>query len=110
MLPARLPTDVILSDLNPPQREAVTHTEGPLLVLAGAGGGKAGPREDRIAAVYRRYQERLAQVGALDFDDLLLLTVRLWEKAAEVLAWYRGLWKYVLVDEYQDTNRAQYRI
>ncbi len=239
MLSAPLPADLILSDLNPPQREAVTHTEGPLLVLAGAGSGKTrviahriahligvkgvhpknvlavtftnkaaeemrrrvedlllpagirppliatfhsacvrilrehirhlgvsanfviydeddrlslvkeclreeevderalppasvvyrishaknqmlsveeaerlarGPREERIAAVYRRYQERLAQVGALDFDDLLLLTVRLWEKVPEVLAWYRGLWKYVLVDEYQDTNRAQYRI
>jgi DNA helicase-2/ATP-dependent DNA helicase PcrA len=69
-----------------------------------------GPREDRIASVYRRYQERLSQVAALDFDDLLLLTVRLWEKVPEVLAWYRGLWKHVLVDEYQDTNRVQYRI
>ncbi len=239
MLAARLPAELILRDLNPPQREAVTHTEGPLLVLAGAGSGKTrviahriayllgvrgidprnvlavtftnkaaeemrrrvedlllpagirpplistfhsacvrilrqhvqhlgvsphfviydeddrlnlvkeclreeevderalppaavvhrvshaknqmlspdeverlarGPREDRIAAVYRRYQERLIQAGALDFDDLLLLTVRLWEKVPEVLAWYRGLWKYVLVDEYQDTNRVQYRL
>src|SRR5439155_1005105 len=46
----------------------------------------------------------------LDFDDLLLLTVRLLTEAPEVLAWYRGLWTHVLVDEYQDTNRAQYRI
>ncbi len=239
MLSARLAPDLILRDLNPPQREAVTHTEGPLLVLAGAGSGKTrviahriayllgvkgvhprnvlavtftnkaaeemlrrvqdlllpaglrpplistfhsasvrilrehvrhlgvspnfviydeddrlglvkeclreeeldervlwpaavvhrishaknqmvspeeveraarGPREERIAAVYRRYQERLSQAAALDFDDLLLMTVRLWEKVPEVLAWYRGLWKYVLVDEYQDTNRVQYRI
>ncbi|MBI4590402.1 MAG: UvrD-helicase domain-containing protein [Candidatus Rokubacteria bacterium] len=239
MLSARLDPELLLRDLNPPQREAVTHTEGPLLVLAGAGSGKTrviahriayllgvggvhprnvlavtftnkaaeemlrrvqdlllpvgirpplistfhsacvrilrehirhlglspnfviydeddrlslvkeclreeevderalppaavvsrishaknqmlppqeldrlarGPREERIAAVYHRYQERLTQAGALDFDDLLLLTVRLWEKVPEVLAWYRGLWPYVLIDEYQDTNRVQYRI
>ena len=46
----------------------------------------------------------------MDFDDLLLLVVRLLAEIPEVLAWYRGLWRYVLVDEYQDTNRAQYRI
>jgi len=68
------------------------------------------PREQRVALLFRRYQARLAEANALDFDDLLLVTVRLFEKVPEVLAWYRGLWKYVLVDEYQDTNRAQYRI
>jgi DNA helicase II / ATP-dependent DNA helicase PcrA len=69
-----------------------------------------GPREEAIATVYRRYQARLVESGAVDFDDLLLLTVRLFEQVPEVLAWYRGLWRYVLVDEYQDTNRAQYRM
>ncbi|MBI2555382.1 MAG: UvrD-helicase domain-containing protein, partial [Candidatus Rokubacteria bacterium] len=88
----------------------ISHAKNQMLSVEEAERLARGPREDRIAAVYRRYQERLAQVGALDFDDLLLLTVKLWEKVPEVLAWYRGLWKYVLVDEYQDTNRAQYRI
>jgi DNA helicase-2/ATP-dependent DNA helicase PcrA len=69
-----------------------------------------GPREESIAAVYRAYEDRLRAVGALDFDDLLLVTVKLFARVPEVLAWYRGLWKHVLVDEYQDTNRAQYRI
>ncbi|MBI4629725.1 MAG: UvrD-helicase domain-containing protein [Candidatus Rokubacteria bacterium] len=69
-----------------------------------------GPREEKIAALFRRYQERLAAAAAVDFDDLLLLTVRLFDEAPAVLAWYRGLWTHVLVDEYQDTNRAQYRI
>jgi DNA helicase-2/ATP-dependent DNA helicase PcrA len=68
------------------------------------------PREERIAELYRRYGERLRAAGAVDFDDLLLRVVRLYESGPEVLQWYRGLWKYVLVDEYQDTNRAQYRI
>ncbi|MBI3826253.1 MAG: UvrD-helicase domain-containing protein [Candidatus Rokubacteria bacterium] len=69
-----------------------------------------GPRETHVAQVYRLYQERLDTANAVDFDDLLLLTVRLLEEAPNVLAWYRGFWKHVLIDEYQDTNRAQYRI
>jgi len=68
------------------------------------------PREERIARVYHRYEARLGEVGALDFDDLLLRVVRLLESVPEALAWYRTLWTHVLVDEYQDTNRAQYRI
>jgi DNA helicase-2/ATP-dependent DNA helicase PcrA len=69
-----------------------------------------GPREERIAQLYRRYQERLVAAAAVDFDDLLLLTVRLFDEVPEVLRWYRGHFTHVLVDEYQDTNRAQYRI
>ena len=69
-----------------------------------------GPREEKIAELFRRYQERLVAAAAVDFDDLLLLTVRLFDAAPETLRWYRGLWTHVLVDEYQDTNRAQYRI
>ena len=68
------------------------------------------PREQQVGLLFRRYEARLAEAHALDFDDLLLMAVRLFERVPEVLAWYRGLWKYVLVDEYQDTNRAQYRI
>ncbi len=68
------------------------------------------PREERIASLYRLYEGRLRGIGAVDFDDLLLLGVRLFETAPDTLAWYRELWQYVLVDEYQDTNRAQYRM
>jgi ATP-dependent DNA helicase UvrD/PcrA len=68
------------------------------------------PREERIASLYRMYETRLHAAGAVDFDDLLLLAVRLFETSPATLDWYRGLWKYVLVDEYQDTNRAQYRM
>jgi DNA helicase-2/ATP-dependent DNA helicase PcrA len=69
-----------------------------------------GPWEEKLARVFARYEERLRAIGAVDFDDLLLKTVRLYEDVPEVTAWYRGLWRHVLVDEYQDTNRAQYRI
>jgi DNA helicase II / ATP-dependent DNA helicase PcrA len=68
------------------------------------------PRDERIASVYHLYEERLQAAVALDFDDLLLRVVHLFETVPEALAWYRTMWRYVLVDEYQDTNRAQYRI
>ncbi len=69
-----------------------------------------GPWEQKAALVYSRYEKRLRDAGVVDFDDLLLLVVKLFQESPETLAWYRGLWKHVLVDEYQDTNRAQYRI
>jgi DNA helicase-2/ATP-dependent DNA helicase PcrA len=61
-----------------------------------------------IARLARRYTERLKQVGALDFDDLLLEAVRLFDEAPDVLARYQDRWRYLHVDEYQDTNRPQY--
>ena len=68
------------------------------------------PREERLASLYRLYEDKREAAGALDFDDLLLRVVRLLETVPEALRWYRTVWTRVLVDEYQDTNRAQYRI
>ena len=65
-------------------------------------------RERVIATLMRRYQERLTEAKALDFDDLLLAAVRLFAEAPEVLARYQARWRYLHVDEYQDTNRPQY--
>ena len=65
-------------------------------------------RERMIARLATRYQERLRKANALDFDDLLLEGVRLFEEAPDVLARYQDKWQYLHVDEYQDTNRAQY--
>ena len=65
-------------------------------------------RERLIAKLATRYQERLRKANALDFDDLLLEGVRLFEEAPAVLAKYQEKWRYLHVDEYQDTNRAQY--
>jgi DNA helicase-2/ATP-dependent DNA helicase PcrA len=88
----------------------ISAAKNQMLAVADFERAARGPREEKLAAVYRRYQARLEAAGGVDFDDLLLLTVRLLEEVPDVLAWYRGLWRSVLVDEYQDTNRAQYRI
>jgi DNA helicase-2/ATP-dependent DNA helicase PcrA len=88
----------------------ISHAKNQMLSVADVERAARGPREEQVAAIYARYQERLAASGAVDFDDLLLLTVKLFQQAPQVLEWYRGLWKHVLVDEYQDTNRAQYTI
>ena len=68
----------------------------------------ANHRERVIARLATRYQERLRRARALDFDDLLLEAVRLFDEAPDVLAQYQQRWRYLHVDEYQDTNRAQY--
>lgn len=60
--------------------------------------------------VYVRYQDYLHGQNALDFDDLLMLPIVLFQSSAEVLAKYRNIFRYILVDEYQDTNPAQYRL
>jgi DNA helicase-2/ATP-dependent DNA helicase PcrA len=64
--------------------------------------------EKIVARLASKYQERLRKVGALDFDDLLLEAVRLFQEAPDVLARYQDRWRYLHVDEYQDTNRPQY--
>ncbi len=65
-------------------------------------------REREISRLFRRYQSRLRSSGALDFDDLLLEAVRLFQEAPAVLEHYQDRWRYLHVDEYQDTNRPQY--
>ncbi len=62
----------------------------------------------KIAEIYTLYSQKLKQNNALDFDDLLLLTIRLFQEQHEVLEKYQQRFQYVMVDEYQDTNRAQY--
>jgi len=66
--------------------------------------------EEAVARAYRGYQAMLRERGAVDFDDLLLETLRLFEEAPEVLGEYQRRFQHVLVDEYQDTNRVQYRL
>ncbi len=61
-----------------------------------------------IAQLYEAYQERLKASNALDFDDIIVLTVRLLQEHGEVREYYQRKFRYVLIDEYQDTNHAQY--
>src|SRR4029079_5615977 len=66
--------------------------------------------DETAARVYDAYQRQLHQDDAVDFDDLLMRVVELFEQHPDVLAKYQGRWQQILVDEYQDTNRAQYLI
>ena len=65
-------------------------------------------RKSLIAKAYSLYQKRLSESNALDFDDIIMLTVRLFSENPDVLSYYQNRFKYVFVDEYQDTNNAQY--
>jgi len=65
---------------------------------------------EQVADIYRLYQQRLVEASAMDFDDLLMVTVELFAAFPDVLQHYQHRFRYVLVDEYQDTNRAQYML
>ena len=64
----------------------------------------------KVASVYREYQAALRKNNALDFDDLIVKTVELFEKCGAVLEYYQERFKYIMVDEYQDTNTAQFEL
>jgi DNA helicase II / ATP-dependent DNA helicase PcrA len=68
------------------------------------------PMEEKIAHIFKIYKEELDKANALDFDDLLLETVRLLKSSSEVRERYNRRYKYLLIDEYQDTNRPQYEL
>lgn len=69
-----------------------------------------GPYEQVVSEVYQRYQRKLKNNHSLDFDDLIMQTIRLFQKVPEVLAYYQRRFHYIMVDEYQDTNHAQYKL
>ena len=108
----------ILRDLNIdakklPPRGVQAAISGAKAELAGADAyaqGASSVFERRIADVYQEYERRLFAASAMDFDDLLLLTVRLFQAAPDVLEAYRTRFKHVLVDEFQDTNSVQNEI
>lgn len=66
--------------------------------------------ENTVGTIYREYAKRMVAANALDFDDLIMKVIELFEKNPEVLAFYQNRFKYILVDEYQDTNYAQYKL
>lgn len=67
-------------------------------------------KAETVAKVYARYMEDLQQNNAMDFDDLLWNAVKLFEASSEVLSYYQQRFKYIMVDEYQDTNYLQYKL
>ncbi len=78
-------------------------------LLPAAAAAQASDIDDELSAeLYGTYQRLLFDANALDFGDLLLQTVELFKRAPQVLAHYQRRWQYILVDEYQDTNRVQY--
>lgn len=67
-------------------------------------------REKKIAQIYKEYQKELKKNNALDFDDLILKTVELFQNVPEVLNYYQERFRYIMVDEYQDTNLVQFKL
>ncbi|TYR79137.1 DNA helicase PcrA [Priestia megaterium] len=70
----------------------------------------AGPYEEIVSKVYKEYEKRLKKNQALDFDDLIMTTIQLFKRVPEVLEYYQRKFQYIHVDEYQDTNHAQYML
>jgi DNA helicase-2/ATP-dependent DNA helicase PcrA len=70
----------------------------------------ANPQDEKIAHIFEAYRKELAKANAVDFDDLLLETVRLLKSSGEVREKYSRRYKYLLIDEYQDTNKPQYEL
>jgi DNA helicase-2/ATP-dependent DNA helicase PcrA len=70
----------------------------------------ADPKTERVAHIYEEYRKELLRANAFDFDDLLLEAVRLLKASAQVREYYNRRFQYILIDEYQDTNRPQYEL
>ncbi|MEE0957502.1 MAG: 3'-5' exonuclease [Ruminococcus sp.] len=97
-----LPVKSILSEISKAKDQMMTPKE--MLQKA-----EFDSRKASIAKVYEVYQARLKTADAMDFDDLLCKTVELFEQCPDILGFYQNQFKYIMVDEYQDTNRVQYR-
>lgn len=67
-----------------------------------------GPFQKTIGKIYENYQKNLKTSNAVDFDDLIAMTVELLRNYPKILSWYQERWRYILVDEYQDTSHSQY--
>jgi DNA helicase-2/ATP-dependent DNA helicase PcrA len=90
-------------------KAAISNAKNELIDFESFAEQGSGPYHERVADVYRLYQQRLLEASAMDFDDLLMITVELFGAFSDVLDHYQDRFRYVLVDEYQDTNHAQYQ-
>ncbi|MEK7450542.1 MAG: UvrD-helicase domain-containing protein [Patescibacteria group bacterium] len=105
MLKLNIPTkdykpSSILGAISQAKNELITSLEYPRYAR--------GHFQEQAARIYIKYQEQLSENNALDFDDLLLKTIELFNKEQEILKKYQNRFQYIMVDEYQDTNHAQY--
>lgn len=91
-------------------RAAISNAKNELIDYESFAQQGSGFYHEKVADVYRLYQQRLLEASAMDFDDLLMVTVELLGAFPPVLDEYQDRFRYVLVDEYQDTNHAQYRL
>jgi DNA helicase-2/ATP-dependent DNA helicase PcrA len=66
--------------------------------------------QQKISKIYQLYQEKLMESNAFDFDDLIFIPVKIFQKNKEILEKYQNRWEYIMVDEYQDTNASQYAL
>jgi DNA helicase II / ATP-dependent DNA helicase PcrA len=98
--PKRFPVRAIMNWVSGCKNELVDHES--------AASRARSPMEERYAEAYREYQRRLIAANALDFDDLIMTTVHLFQAFPELREQYRRRFRHVLVDEYQDTDHAQY--
>ncbi len=90
---------------------AISHAKDQMMTPSAFARAAAGDfRREKIAKVYAAYQEDMIRSNAMDFDDIILYTVRLFSEHPDVLANYQRKFKYVCVDEYQDTNVAQFKL
>jgi DNA helicase-2/ATP-dependent DNA helicase PcrA len=89
-------------------RAVISNAKNELVDYESFSAGGTGIYHEKVADVYRLYQQRLVEASAMDFDDLLMITVEVLQAFPEILKHYQERFRYVLVDEYQDTNHAQY--
>jgi len=90
---------------------AISRAKDGMMTPAGMRGSAVDDyRVEQIARVYDYYQKTLKDANAVDFDDIIVLTVRLFEQNPRILEYYQNRYRYIMVDEYQDTNHTQYRL
>lgn len=91
-------------------KAAISNAKNEMIDYESFAAQDSGFYHEKVADIYRLYQQRLVEASAVDFDDILKLTVELFLAFPEVLERWQDRFQYVLVDEYQDTNRAQYML
>jgi DNA helicase-2/ATP-dependent DNA helicase PcrA len=91
-------------------KAAISNAKNELIDFESFARTDSGFYHEQVADVYRLYQQRLLEASAMDFDDLLMVTVELFGAFPDVLEHYQNRFRYVMVDEYQDTNKAQYML